>query len=192
VVSGLRSLAVWCVCHVTDSARAAVPQPTAVGESVGQGRGGCGITRRAGPGRSWVITACWQPRRGAALGWVLSRQRGQLRPRIGYSHSPAGAVLEAWQKNPGMGVQQPYWSRRFWSIIRLAANEEKGIPIRVSAMLLAPDIGGLEPDDQEHDRVYLSTKVEGIKSIGCSIHQCVPSHHARHVACPMPTRAMRG
>ena len=51
---------------------------------------------------------------------------------------------------------------------------------------------GLEPDDQEHDRVYLSTKVEGIKSIGCSIHQCVPSHHARHVACPMPTRAMRG
>jgi hypothetical protein len=38
-------------------------------------------------------------------------------------------VLEAWQKNPGMGVQQPYWSRRFWSIIRLAANEEKGIPM---------------------------------------------------------------
>jgi hypothetical protein len=37
--------------------------------------------------------------------------------------------IQAWQKNPGMGVQQPYWSRRWCSIIRLAANEEKGIPM---------------------------------------------------------------
>ena len=38
-------------------------------------------------------------------------------------------MLEAWQKNPGMRVQQPYWSRRFWSIIRREANKEKGIPM---------------------------------------------------------------
>jgi Domain of unknown function (DUF4177) len=62
----------------------------------------------------------------------VSRQRVQLRPRIGCPHSQAGGVLEAWQKNPGMRAQQPYGSRRFWSIIRLEANKEKGIPMDTS------------------------------------------------------------
>jgi hypothetical protein len=66
-----------------------------------------------------------------------------------------------------------------------------GESFRVSAMLRAPDMWGLEADDLEHDRAQLSFQVEGIKSIDRSMRQYVPSHCARHVACPMPTRAMR-
>jgi hypothetical protein len=41
----------------------------------------------------------------------------------------AGLVecVQSCRTHPGRGVQQPYWSRRPWSIIRLGVNKGKGI-----------------------------------------------------------------